>query len=430
MTNPNLLIEHPLVKTDFEDGLHQILFYATNNLFLMGADKLDAVTISTYLNEKFITGYITFNKNNGIKLVQELTNPSFVNLDTFEANYLEVRKFSLLRCLMKEGINVDYFFNPDEVIEKEINKRRKRFETYSLDEILLFYKNKLSDLTEKFNTKTGREYIKAGSNKAKEQKEKWKLAPDYGIGYCSQFFTSITSGMKEKRVTVGSAPSGTGKSRLSVANLCHSFVARYYDPKVGEFVKNPHGTQNVGLYIGTEMELIEEIEPILWSYIACVNEKHIKTGEYEPGEEERVNEAIKILDEESHIYLAYIPDYDLTALENCIETHVNKYGVRHVFFDYIHTTVDLISEYQGNTKAHMTVREDQVLLNLCIKLKEWSRKYGISIDTWTQTNGDVKNIDNRDENVIRGAKSIADKYLSLKNKKISNIRERTQSFNY
>lgn len=178
------------------------------------------------------------------------------------------------------------------------------------------------------------------------------------------------------------------------------------------------------------MELIEEIEPILWSYIACVNEKHIKTGEYEPGEEERVNEAIKILDEESHIYLAYIPDYDLTALENCIETHVNKYGVHHVFFDYIHTTVDLISEYQGNAKAHMTVREDQVLLNLCIKLKEWSRKYGISIDTWTQTNGDVKNIDNRDENVIRGAKSIADKYLSLKNKKISNIRERTQSFNY
>lgn len=410
IVNPLLLAEHPMDKTDFADGLHQVLFYATQNLYLMGATKLDAVTISNYLNEHFIGGFSEFNKHNGIKLVQELTNPNFINFDTFEANYMEVRKFSLLRKLKGRGIDVGYFYDPDEVNAKRINIKRQRFEKYSIEDILLYYKNILSDLSEKFNTKSGREYIKAGSDKAKEQKEKWKRAPDYGIGYASQYFTAVTSGMRLKRVTLGSAPSGTGKTRLSIANLCHSFVARYYDPKQEKFVDNPHGTQNVGLYIGTEMELIEEIEPILWAYIACVDEKHILTGEYLPGEEERVDEAIKILDEESHIYLAYIPDYDMQALETCIETHVNKYGVTHVIFDYIHTTTDLISEFQGSAKARMTIREDQVLLNLCTKIKEWTRKYGISFDTWTQTNGDVKNIENRDSSVIRGGKSSADKF--------------------
>ena len=199
------------------------------------------------------------------------------------------------------------------------------------------------------------------------------------------------------------------KTRLSVANLCYSFVPKYYDSKLGKFVDNPHGKNNSALYIGTEMELIEEVEPILWSYIADVPEDHILFGSYDDGEEERVNEAIKILQEEGHIYLEYVPDYDIHTLENVIEQHVLQHGVKHVFFDYIMITTDLISEFQSQAKAHMNIREDQVLSNVSTKLKELTRKYNISIDTWTQVSGDWKDERNRDQTIVRGSRAIIDK---------------------
>ena len=260
-----------------------------------------------------------------------------------------------------------------------------------------------------FSVSNSRDSVKAGSEEAYKQKEEWKKTPAFGLSYFSKYLTTATYGIRQKKFTVLSAPSGTGKSRLTVANLCYSFAPQYYDKKLGKFVDNPHGKNNAALYIGTEMELIEEVEPILWAYMADVPEDHIIMGQYEPGEEERVDEAIRILHDEGHIYLEYVPDYNVTLLENVIEEHVVQHGVRHVFFDYIMITTDLISEYQSMAQAKMTVREDQVLSNLSTKLKTLTAKYDISIDTWTQVSGDFKNEANRDQTIVRGSKAIIDK---------------------
>ena len=50
----------------------------------------------------------------------------------------------------------------------------------------------------------------------------------------------------------------------------------YYDKTLGKWCENPNGTYNGALYIGTEMELLEEIDPILWAYIADVPQDHIE----------------------------------------------------------------------------------------------------------------------------------------------------------
>ena len=106
----------------------------------------------------------------------------------------------------------------------------------------------------------------------------------------------------------------------------------------------------------------------------------------------------------SQIYLEYVPDYDISTLEQTIEKYVLQKNVRHVYFDYIHITTDLIAEFQGEAKAKMQLREDQVLSNVGTKLKELTRKYDISLDTWTQVSGDWKNENNRDQTIIRGHK--------------------------
>ena len=325
------------------------------------------------------------------------------------ANYLELKKFSLLRSYLKAGIEVDEIFDPREEDPEVLDEQRYKFSQMSIDDILNHFRMKLSSITEEYSTKSGRDSIKAGSEEGRKQKEEWKKTPAFGLSYASNYLTTITRGIQPRRFVLGSAASGTGKSRMTIANICHTFAPKYWDEKVGDFVPNPNGTQNSALYIGTEMELVQEIEPILWAYMADVPQGHILSGQYVGDEEERVDEAIRILHDEGHIYLEYIPDYDLATLENVIEQHVLQHGVRHVFFDYIHITTDLIGEFQANAKAKMQVREDQVLANLGLKLKELTRKYDISIDSWTQVSGDFKNSANQDQTIIRGSKALADK---------------------
>ena len=156
------------------------------------------------------------------------------------------------------------------------------------------------------------------------------------------------------------------------------------------------------------MELVDEVEPIMLAYIADVPQDHIMDYTYADGEYERVLYAIDVLDR-SQIYLEYVPDYDISTLEQTIEKYVLQKNVRHVYFDYIHITTDLIAEFQGEAKAKMQLREDQVLANVGTKLKELTRKYDISLDTWTQVSGDWKNENNRDQTIIRGSKALADK---------------------
>lgn len=157
------------------------------------------------------------------------------------------------------------------------------------------------------------------------------------------------------------------------------------------------------------MELLEEIDPILWAYIADVPQDHIEFNMYEDGEEERVDKAIDILEHEANIWFEYVPEYDANTLEEIIETHKLDHDIEYVWFDYIAATVELNSEFAAESKTKMVVREDQVLANLSKKLKNFTRKFDVSIDSFTQVTGDFKNEANRDQTIVRGAKSIIDK---------------------
>lgn len=371
-----------------------------------GAEKIDAYAVDAYLKESFPLKHSIFTKHQGIKYIQDAS--AMASLENFNSNYIEVRKWSLIRNLIRSGIDVSEYYDPNETDLELIEYRAEKFKEDSIDEIINFYRNKILGLNNLFSSKQGRDSVKAGSKEAEAQKEAWKEAIDYGLSYASNYLNTVTYGIRKKRFTVMSAGTGVGKTRISIANICHSFAPMYWDVVEKKWVDNPNGTQNCALYIGTEMELIEEIEPIIWAYMAHVPEDHITMNTYEDGEEERVDEAIRILREKGNIYLEYVPDYDIATLEAVIEEHVSTHHVTSVFFDYIHTTTDLISEYQGAAKSKMALREDQVLGNLSAKLKDLTRKYNISIDTWTQVTGDFKNESNRDQTIVRGAKSIID----------------------
>lgn len=405
LQEPSLIREYKIVQNDFPETFHKLIFAAINNLYKNGAEIIDAVAIDEYLSH-YETQYQVFTKNEGINFLEKVQEMALQS--NFKYYYDQLKKFSLLRSYAENGIDVSEFFDPDEIDPVTIETQRKLLDEYSLQDIINHYKKKQLKIIAPFISTEGRDSKKAGVG-GHEQKEKWKQDTAWGIGYSSAYLTTALHGVRKRRFNVKSAGTGVGKTRSSIADIGYACSPYYYDKALGKWCENPNGTYNGALYIGTEMELLEEIDPILWAYIADVPQDHIEFNMYEEGEEERVDKAIDILEHEANIWFEYVPEYDANTLEEVIEQHKLDHNIEYVWFDYISATVELNSEYASESKVKMVVREDQVLANLSKKLKNFARKFDVSIDSFTQVTGDFKNEANRDQTIVRGAKSIIDK---------------------
>jgi hypothetical protein len=79
-----------------------------------------------------------------------------------------------------------------------------------------------------------------------------------------------------------------------------------------------------------------------------------------------------------------------------------------VFHDYIHTSLKILEEISRRSGG-VKLREDSILFMLSIRLKDLCNKYGVFIMSATQLNGDYVTSETPDQNLLRGAKAIADK---------------------
>ncbi len=405
LQEPSLIKKYKIVQNDFPETFHKLIFAAINNLCKSGAEIIDAVVIDEYLSH-YEVQYQVFTKNSGIEFLEKIQEMALTS--NFKYYYDQLKKFSLLRSFVENGIDVSEFFDPNETDPITIENQRQLLDEYSLQDIINHYKKKQLKITAPFISSENRDSKKAGVG-GHEQKERWKENSAWGIGYSSAYVTTALHGIRKKRFNVKSAGTGVGKTRTSIADIGYACSPYYYDKKLKKWCENPNGIKNGGLYIGTEMELLQEIDPILWAYVADVPQDHIEFNMYEDGEEERVDKAIDILEHEANIWFEYAPDYDSTILEEIIENHKLNHNIEYVWFDYISATVELNSEFASESKTKMVVREDQILANLSRKLKNFTRKFDISIDSFTQVSGDFKNESNRDQTIVRGAKSIIDK---------------------
>ena len=176
-----------------------------------------------------------------------------------------------------------------------------------------------------------------------------------------------------------------------------------YDEMFG-WIKN--GTKQPTLFITTEQEL-EETQTMMLAFLSNVNEEHILNGKYEGNEEERVREAAKIL-ADSPLYVEELPDFSLKDIENTIKKNIRDNGVMYICLDYIHTSMKILEEITKRSGG-VKLREDNILFMLSIRLKDLCNQYGIFIESATQLNGNYVESETPDQNLLRGAKSIADK---------------------
>ena len=232
--------------------------------------------------------------------------------------------------------------------------------------------------------------------------DKFKESPEVGVPMYGPLINTVTRGARLKKFYLRSAATGVGKTRSMIADCCYIGCNRIYDESFG-WIKN--GTAEPCLYITTEQEL-EEIQTMMLAFLSNVQEDHILNGEYDGDEEDRVREAARIL-AESPIYIEELPDFSLQDVENTIKKNLRDHDVKYVFHDYIHTSLKILEEIQK--RSGVSLREDNILFILSNKLKDICNTYGVFIESATQLNGDWKDAKTPDQNLLRGAKAIADK---------------------
>ena len=214
---------------------------------------------------------------------------------------------------------------------------------------------------------------------------------------------TVTRGARLKKFYLRSAPTGVGKSRTMIADACNIGCNRIYDDTFG-WIRN--GTPEPVLYITTEQEL-GEIQTMMVAFLSDVNEEHILNGKYEGDERDRVRIAAEIL-KESPIYIEVMPDFSLQDVENKIKKNIRDHDVKYVCFDYIHTSLKILEEITRRSGG-VKLREDTILFMLSIRLKDLCNKYSVFIMSSTQLNSDYQTSETPDQNLLRGAKAIADK---------------------
>lgn len=401
--NPQILEfedKYTITDEDFPDEFHRTVFGAIYKIYELGAKTITLENLADFLSSRPKSAAI-YKKNDGDKWLLKVADVA--SQLSFDFYYNRLKKMTLLRAYDNYGVDVSDIYDPDNILDiKKKQLQEDLLDNSSLEEIADRVDRKISDIRLKYVDDTTGEAIQAGKG-VLQLIQKFKDHPEVGVPLYGRLVNTVTRGARLKKFYLRSAATGIGKTRSMIADACNIACNKIYDESFG-WIKN--GTSEPTLFITTEQEL-EEIQTMMLAFLSNVNEEHIINGEYEGDEEERVIKAGEIL-ESSPLYVEELPDFSLKDVENTIKKNIRDHDVKYIFHDYIHTSLKILEEITKKSGG-VKLREDNILFMLSNKLKDICNQYGVFIMSATQLNGDYQEAKTPDQNLLRGAKSIADK---------------------
>lgn len=400
MKQPLLLMDTKYILTPdcFANSFEKSIFGAIYNLAMNGAKTISAIDIDSYLqNHEGI--YQNFINHNGIEYLQDCEDISIV--ENFEYYYNKFKKYNLLNDLQKMNFPITHLY-PEEIFDKEYDKKVENFEKMSIQEIFNSYKLKLADL--EANYQVGNETkIEKANNGIKELLEKLQKTPDVGPTLPGTIYNTVVRGARRGRYYVRSADSGVGKTRSMANEICLLAYPFLYNKNTMEWEYK--GNCEKVLYIATEQDP-NEIKTMILAYLTGINEEQISYGLYNDEEAKIIAQGIEIMNYfENNLVIAQIPDPDIQSVKALVRQQVLENDFSCVFYDYIFSSPGLMREFRD-----IKLREDVILMMFSTALKDLA----VELDIFMQTSTQVT-IDQNERNgmktkaSIRGAKSIADK---------------------
>ena len=394
--------KYKITEYDFPNEFHRIVFGSIYKLHQLGAETITIANILDYLSTR-PTYEAIFHKENG---EEWLTKVAAVASDsTFDYYYNRMKKMSLLRAYSEQvGLDVSDIYDPDNIMDVKKHQLQEEFlDNSSITDIVNKIDEKIDRIKGTFAGNDSTEAKQAGDG-VMSLLERLKEYPEAGVPLYGKYINTITRGARLKKFYLRSAPTGIGKTRSMIADACYIGCNQLYMDGQGWISS---GAASPVLYITTEQEL-EEIQTMMLAFLSNVNEEHILNQElFQGDEEERVLQAGKIL-EQSPIYIELLPDFSLQDVEDRIRRNIRDHEVAYVFHDYIHTSLKILEEITKRSGG-VKLREDNILFMLSIRLKDLCNKYGVFIESSTQLNADYQESKTPDQNLLRGAKAIADK---------------------
>ena len=391
---------YTITDEDFPDEFHKIVFGAMYKIHELGASEVTLKNIEDFLSTRPKSAGV-FKQQKGEEWIMKAAEVS--NAMTCDYYYSRLKKMSLLRAYDNIGVDVSDIYDPDNILDV----KKKQLQEDILDNSTL---EDLANIIDDKITAVRLQYVDDVYGEAQQAGEgifdlidKFKEHPEVGVPLYGPIINTVTRGARLKKFYLRSAASGVGKTRSMIADACYVSCEKIYNESFG-WIKI--GTCQPALFITTEQEL-EEIQTMMLAFLSNVNEDHILNGAYEGDEEDRVREAAAIL-AKAPLYVEELPDFSLKDVEDKIRKNIREHDVKYVFHDYIHTSMKILEEISKRSGG-VKLREDNILFMLSNKLKDLCNQYGIFIESATQLNGDWKDAEIPDQNLLRGAKAIADK---------------------
>ena len=391
--------KYTVTEEDFPDQFHKIVFGTIFKLHELGAEKITLNSILDYLAARPKSEAVFIKQKGEEWLIKAAEN---AETSSFDYYYNRMKKMTLLRAFDSFGFDVSDIYDPDALDVKSRQKQEDILDNTSLEGLAAIVQDKIDRIKAEYVDDSWGEAKQAGEG-IEALLDDLEKNPEVGIPLYGPLINTVTRGARLKKFYLRSAPTGVGKSRSMIADCCYIGCNRLYDDVFG-WIKN--GICEPTLYITTEQEF-SEIQTMMLAFLSNVNEEHILNGRYEGDERERVYEAGRIL-KDSPVFVEVLPDFSLQDVENKIRKNIRDNDVKYVFFDYIHTSLKILEEITRRSGG-VKLREDTVLFMLSIRLKDLCNKYGIFIMSATQLNGDYQVSETPDQNLLRGAKAIADK---------------------
>lgn len=387
-------------EEDFVEPFHKILFGSIYNIHALGAKEINKQTIYDYLKEK-PNKLAVYETNNGDEYIDKLI--SFINPLTFDYYYNRLKKFTLLRAFKNCGIDVSDFYDDDNILDiKKKQQQEEWLDNTSLDKIAEKIDDKIADVRLKYVDNFDDESVEMGHG-IKELIIGLKKSPDVGIPLYGPLINTITRGARLGRFYLRSGATGGGKTRMMMADMCYIACSEMWDERFNGWISI--GESFPAVFITTEQDL-EQLQTMALAFISGVNEEHILYGAYLENEEERVLKAAEIISK-APLYVEELHDFSLQDVENCIRRNVRQHNAQYIAMDYIHSSIKILGEI--SSKAGIRLREDNILYMMSVKMKDICNEYGIFLISGTQLSGDFRDEKQPDQNLLRGAKSLADK---------------------
>lgn len=388
-----------ITDEDFTDEFHKIVFGSIYKLYEAGAKNITVESINDFLSSRPKSEAV-YKVNKGDEWLLKVSENA--QIEAFDYYYSRLKKFSLLRAYDNYGIDVSDIYDIDNIFDSQKKQKQEEYlDNASLEDIANKVDEKIDAIRIQYVDDVYDEAQQAGEG-IYDLIDKFKLHPEVGVPLYGPLINTVTRGARLKKFYLRSAPTGCGKSRSMIADACYIACEKIYDESFG-WINT--GVGQPTLFITTEQEL-EEIQTMMLAFLSNVNEEHILNNAYIGNEEERVMQAADILSA-APLYVEELPDFSLQDVEDIIKKNIREHDVKYVFEDYLHSSMKILEEITRRSGG-VKLREDNVLFMLSNKLKDICNQYGIFVMSATQLNGTYTDSETPDQNLLRGAKSIAD----------------------